>query len=316
MLTIPQRSGSQEVVFDKFKESIFSDLRVATIGVVTAVDTVGGLLTVKPIINERIVNNDGSVKWQEFPEIPDTPYIGGAPVQGALVLLVFCDHDISCLLSTTGVDTTGIPATQNQEILRSHALSNAVAITGLGTSAAASPSIAYTFGSITASRDNNGTGVSNALLQLIKSHEGCVLNWYQDIAGYWTIGIGHMNNSKVLPSGFTAPLTQETALQLLNYDINHTYLSAVLSAFSGVTLAQNQIDALTDFCYALGGGYFRSGQRLYDDIMAGVTDKSILRKDFEAYCKVNINGVLTANSYALKIRDVEWNMYCNNDYTW
>jgi len=135
MFTLPQRIGGQEAIFDKFKESIFSDLKVASIGNVMAIDTATNLLTVKPLVNERIVNNDGSVKWQEYPVIPDTPYVGGTPKIGDTVLIIYCDYDLSCLLSATGVDTTGSPATVNQEVLRSHSLSNAVAITGLGTSA-------------------------------------------------------------------------------------------------------------------------------------------------------------------------------------
>lgn len=214
MVTFTQRSGSQEAVFDKFKESIFADLHVATIGVVTALDAATGLPTVKPIINERIVQNDGTVTWQEYPEIPDTPYIGNAPSVGSSVLLIFCDHDLSSWLSSAGTDTSGNPTPRNQEILRSHSLSNAVAITGLVTSATSSSAITYS--KITnEDKTNNGTGVSNALVKFLENYEGYRADWYNLGDGTYTIGYGYTSKTQTLPSGWTAPLTQETAGSLL-----------------------------------------------------------------------------------------------------
>jgi lysozyme len=303
MLTWTQRSGSQEAVFDKFKESIFSDLHVATIGVVTALDSITGLPTVKPIINERIVQSDGTITWQEYPEIPDTPYIGNAPSVGSSVLLIFCDHDLSSWLSSAGTDTSGTPTPQNQEILRSHSLSNAVAITGLVTSSTASSAITYA--SITdASTANNGTGVSDALVKFIERYEGCVLDWYDDGYGNQTIGYGHTGS---LPAGYTAPLTQATAESLLQYDLT-SRIASVQSIFSDHTLTQNQFDALVDFVFNLGSGNL-SGSTLAANIKAGASSE-VLKVGFEAYC--HANGKVVAG--LVKRRDAEWAMFCNNQY--
>lgn len=308
MYTAPQLSGNPETVYDKFRESLFADLHVATIGTVTAVGD--GVLTVKPIINDRIVMSDGTVTWQEYPEIPDTPYIGSTPDVGSLALIIFCDHDISCLMSSTGSSPEGAPNAQNQEILRSHNLSNAVAITGLNSNGVRnSPPASYPGNEITASKDDCGIGVSYALIEFIKSHEGFVSTWYND-NGHPAIGYGHDSDSKTLPLGLTAPLSQDQAVQLLKYDIQHSYLPYVQSIFSGMTFVLHQTDALVDFCYALGPGTLQNSS-LAKDIKAGVTDSARLKADFEAYCK--LNGV--PNDAVKSLRTKEWNIYCNNEYT-
>lgn len=88
-------------------------------------------------------------------------------------------------------------------------------------------------------------------------------------------------------------------------------MSFVKSLFSGISLKQNQIDALTDFAFALGEGSLQSST-LAKDIKAGVTDSAKLKADFEEHC--HIHNVV--NKQVLKLRTVEWNIYCNNTYTW
>jgi len=308
MVTLPQRSGSQEAIFDKFKESIFSDLHVATIGIVTALDATTGLPTVKPLINERLVQSNGTTTWQEFPEIPDTPYVGSAPSVGDQVLLIFCDYDLSGWLSGYGTDESGNLTPQNQEILRSHSLSNAVAITGLVTASTSAPAITYT--AITdATTTDNGTGVSNALLKFVESYEGFSATWYNLGDGTYTIGYGYTSTTQTLPSGWTAPLTEETAESLLNYVLENRYIPSVQSTFSGYTLTQNQFDSMVSFAYNLGSVQ----SALAKAVKAGTTGTE-LKDVFELYCHAKINGKVKVLPGLLKRRDAEWRIFVYGDY--
>jgi GH24 family phage-related lysozyme (muramidase) len=300
-LSIHSIAGGQEAPFDALKDTIFSTLHVANIGIVTSIDN--GLLTVKPIINERAVSTDGTTQWLDLPEIPDTPYIGNTPKAGDAVLLIFCDSDISGWLKNGGTDTNNNPATQNQEILRMHSLSNAVAITGVHSqSTGYVTSTSYT--DITASTANNGTGVSDALIAFIESWEGAYQNWYDDGFGTQTIGYGHTG---ALPSGYAAPLSSAQMTSLLSSDLT-SYIASVNSTFSGYTLSQNQFDACVSFAYNMGPSALASST-LAKDIKAGVSS-DILKKDFDAWSMAGGQTVLGL----LYRRDAEWAMFCNNQY--
>ena len=212
--------GDIQDLLVKFREAIFADLKVATIAIVTAIDSKTGLLTVKPAINERVVLPNGDTTWREAPEIPDTPYInpmGLAPKVGDPVLLIFCDQDISSWLPTTGATVGGAPAPQNQQILFRHDLNNAVAILGLINSSRSTSKFAYkaisTFAlsgvNITASKADLGGGFSGALVEWIKNWEGLpeyALDWYDDGFGNPTIGYGHMNMGKSPAGGVYSAL--------------------------------------------------------------------------------------------------------------
>lgn len=308
MLNLSALSGSELATFDKFRESIFSDLHVATIGVVTAIDSDNGLLTVKPIISDRVVNNDGSTSWQEYPEIPDTPYCGTVPAVGDSVVLLFLDQDISAWIQYAGTSPSGAPSSQTQEILRSHSISNAIVIANLTGSSNVISAQQYT--TINASTTDNGSGVSDALLKFIENREGFRADWYDDKTGTMTIGYGHTGS---LPSGFTAPLTEETAEALLKYDLS-SYISAVRSTFSGYTLKQNQFDALVTLAYNIGiGGMERS--TLVKDIKAGVTNSAKIQKDFTNWSETHINGKLVVLEGLWNRRLAEFRIYSVGDYT-
>jgi len=253
MLTIPEIGGDLPEVFQKFKESIFAELHVATIGTVLNVDTASGLLTVQPVISERRVQSDGTIVWQAYAPIADTPYIsplGIAPKVGQPVLLIFCDHDISAWLSTTGEGFAGVPAPQLQQVVQSHNVNSAIAVLGMINGVV--PTGFAGFGnSITGSTTDMGTGLSKAGVQFIEQWEGLSTDWTQDVAGNWLIGYGHRDNSKTLPGGFTAPLTAATAEALLLQDLPG-YTSTVIAALPGVTLSTTQLDALTSFLYSCG----------------------------------------------------------------
>ena len=306
MLTIPERIEDEQALFDQLENKIFATLHCADIGMITAIDSSTGYLTVKPIIRERIVEGSGETKWVEMPEIPDTPYLaisGTAPAVGMAVLLIYCDRDFSGWLKAGGTNASGTPTAQNMELIRYHALSNAVALVGFGTNSNVVSSVAY--GKITASTSATDIGVSEALIQMIENWEGYVDHPYQDSGGVWTIGYGHTFTP---PWSGSNPLPQAEGETLLKQDIAPR-VTQVLNKFSGMDLKQNQIDALTSFVYNAGSGNLdKSG--LTKDIKNGASPEQ-LKKDFETITHDHQGHLLSGLVHR---RDAEWAMYCNGSY--
>lgn len=93
--------------------------------------------------------------------------------------------------------------------------------------------------------------ISDAGLDLIKKHEGCRLNAYQDQRGIWTIGYGH-TGSDVGPDTIWTQEQADHALGLYAATValfvdKHTW---------DVATTQNQFDAMVDFAYNIGVGAF------------------------------------------------------------
>lgn len=80
---------------------------------------------------------------------------------------------------------------------------------------------------------------------------------YQDVSGNWTIGFGHL----IKPSeSFPESISYQEAVALLHDDLdNGGYVQAVNEFMQreGVTLTQNQFDALVSFVFNMGAGYFK-----------------------------------------------------------
>jgi len=92
-------------------------------------------------------------------------------------------------------------------------------------------------------------------LDFIKEHEGVRLSAYQDQAGLWTIGVGHLIASyETHLTG--AAITMAQAIELLREDAKEAETD-VKNAIS-VELDQNQFDALVSIAFNLGGPQFRS----------------------------------------------------------
>jgi lysozyme len=91
---------------------------------------------------------------------------------------------------------------------------------------------------------------SDAGLAMTKSFEGLRLTAYQDVAGNWTIGYGHMGPA--LLEGMT--ITQADADALLHADIADA--AACVNRAVTEPITQNQFDALVDFCFNAGRGNF------------------------------------------------------------
>jgi len=148
--------------------------------------------------------------------------------------------------------------------------------------------------------------VSDELVNFVKAFEGFRSTHYRDSAGIDTIGYGSI-------SGWImsyATVTEAQATQALKEEINEKakQVKANLDKH-GVTLNQNQFDALVSFAYNCGiGALF--GSTLYARVLNGVRDSS-LKANFTTWSKAGgrtIQGLLNR-------RIEEYNMFANADYT-
>ena len=94
---------------------------------------------------------------------------------------------------------------------------------------------------------------SPAGLQFIEDNEGSSLIEYKDIAGKWSIGVGHLI---VPPESYPDGITEEECLALLAGDVAH--VENALNALIPEDCTQNQFDACTDFGFNLGVGALRT----------------------------------------------------------
>lgn len=96
-------------------------------------------------------------------------------------------------------------------------------------------------------------------IKLIKSCEGLRLEPYLCSAGVATIGYGSTGPAISMSM---EPITQEKAESLLKVDIR-TKSEKYLNRHVKVRLNQHQYDALSSFCFNVGGGNFRSSTLLH-----------------------------------------------------
>lgn len=100
--------------------------------------------------------------------------------------------------------------------------------------------------------------VGDMALEFLKRHEGCKLHVYQDVAGYDTIGVGHLIVDD--DPDFSNGITERQALELLRTDVGHA--EQCVNSYCRVRLEQHQFDALVSFVFNVGGGAFRSSMLL------------------------------------------------------
>lgn len=147
--------------------------------------------------------------------------------------------------------------------------------------------------------------VSSALIKFVKSWEGFRANAYKDAGGVKTIGYGSTHGWIMKK----AHVTEKEATQALTEDINFmaTKIKRDLD-LKGISLIQQQFDALCDFAYNLGvSSLFTS--TLYKRICAGVRDGT-LKENFEDWCKCNGH----VNKGLKERRKEEFDIFMRADY--
>jgi GH24 family phage-related lysozyme (muramidase) len=100
--------------------------------------------------------------------------------------------------------------------------------------------------------------ISAAGLAFVAHWEGERLHPYQDAAGKWTVGVGHLIRDG---EDYSAGITHEKALEILSTDI-HTAEAAV-NEHVAVELTQNEFDALVSFVFNCGAAAFAGSAILH-----------------------------------------------------
>lgn len=98
-------------------------------------------------------------------------------------------------------------------------------------------------------------------LNLIKSFEGLRLDAYQDVAGIWTIGYGHIKGVK---EGMT--ISEAEAEALLREDLADA--ENAVSRFVKVPISENEFSALVSLVFNIGSGAF-AGSTVLRKLNAG-----------------------------------------------
>ena len=99
--------------------------------------------------------------------------------------------------------------------------------------------------------------INEAGLKLVKESEGLKLEKYQDVAGKWTIGYGHLIKKG---EAFEGPITEQRATELLEQDLQ--LAESAVDELVSVSLNENQHSALVDFVYNVGKANFAASTML------------------------------------------------------
>lgn len=102
---------------------------------------------------------------------------------------------------------------------------------------------------------------SNSFYNLITLLEGLKNKAYQDSVGIWTIGIGTIRypNGQKVKKGDVC--TDEQAYEYLRYEVDKI-VGTINGLLNGISLNQNQFDAITSLAYNIGTGGFASSTAL------------------------------------------------------
>lgn len=144
--------------------------------------------------------------------------------------------------------------------------------------------------------------LSQKIKQMIKGWEGCKLTAYRCPAGVLTIGYGH-TGADVTPG---KSITQVEADRLFDNDIRK-FADNVAPLFSGVTLNNNQFDALVSLSYNIGSLSVKA-PTLLRKVKANPNDPTI-RAEFLKHVNARVNGVLKQLPGLVKRRTAEANHY-------
>ncbi len=144
--------------------------------------------------------------------------------------------------------------------------------------------------------------LSQKIKQMIKGWEGCRLTAYRCPAGVFTIGYGH-TGPDVTPG---KRITQEEADRLFDTDVRK-FAAKVAPLFAGVTLNNNQFDALVSLSYNIGSLSVKA-PTLLRKVKANPNDPTI-RAEFLKHVNARVNGVLKQLPGLVKRRTAEANHY-------
>ncbi len=124
--------------------------------------------------------------------------------------------------------------------------------------------------------------INDAGLNLLMEFEGCKLISYQDVAGIWTIGVGH---TKGVEPG--QKISKKMAMRFLSEDVKEH--EGYVKQYITEPMNENQFAAFTSLCFNIGPGNFKtSSPCTYFNRRR--TDEA--GKRFPLWNKARVNGVL------------------------
>ena len=147
--------------------------------------------------------------------------------------------------------------------------------------------------------------ISDAGVALIRAHEGCKLDAYQDQRGIWTIGWGHTIGVKPGDS-----ISQETADGLLQDDIEQRAEGPVDALTRDRPTTQHQFDAMCSLCYNIGTGNFKESTVLKLHLAA---DYASAADAFMWWDKTHVDGELVEVEGLKERRQAERTLYLTPD---
>jgi lysozyme len=150
--------------------------------------------------------------------------------------------------------------------------------------------------------------VTIELIDFVKTFEGFSATPYFDEVGVKTLGYG-LTGEEI--EGISE-VTEEEATNLLKDWVERKYAPVIKEDLDsrGITLKQNEFDALVSFAYNCGTGAL-FGSTLYKNVCAGVRNLDIITSNFQAWSKAG--GQRLEGLY--RRRTQEANIFLNADYT-
>jgi lysozyme len=142
--------------------------------------------------------------------------------------------------------------------------------------------------------------INDAGLKLIKDFEGCRLRAYQDVAGIWTIGYGHIRNVK------DGDLITETQAEgLLRTDLTGAETAVETSSRPSQT-SDNQFAAMVVLCFNIGTGAFADSTVLRKHMLGAHHEAA---DAFLMWDKATVDGVKRPVAGLTRRRNAERSLY-------
>ena len=150
--------------------------------------------------------------------------------------------------------------------------------------------------------------VSNECIDFIKSWEGFSATPYLDEVNVLTLGYG-MTGEEIQG---VSEVTEEEATSMLKDWINNKYAPVIKSDLEskGISLAQNEFDALVSMSYNVGTGGLL-GSTLYKNVISGIRDSAMITSNFQAWSKAG--GQRLEGLYRRRTKEAA--MFLNGDYS-
>lgn len=164
--------------------------------------------------------------------------------------------------------------------------------------------------------------ISEQALAFLIGWEALRLQPYQDEAGLWTIGIGHLLTPRELASGvlligdkrvfWRKGITREQALALKQQDLGPV-MACVEARLRNLSLAQHELDALVIYCFNIGNRAFSRDSSVPRWLETGNKARAV--DAWKDWNKVTVNGVKKKSTGLTKRRNAELQMFLNADYS-